>query len=260
MATAMSEQIPQTWPVRLARLAPAFACPKCRTPLVCGTEFVACQSCGARFPLRGGRLYFIEVPERTDHLDDLKASLKKLLGRYYYSVGLKLLAPTFPTDFRGAVRRHLDPSKELVVDLGCGNRRVDPDLIGVDIFDYEAVDIVCDLMALPFRDGTIDGFVSSSVLEHVPNLSQAAGEIDRCTRRGGVGVHLIPFLFPYHASPHDYQRLTHTGAACLMPGWTTIEQRNATGPVTLFLVCVIEFLAILFSFGYERVKAPLYLA
>jgi hypothetical protein len=87
----------------------------------------------------------------------------------------------------------------------------------------------------------------------------AVHEFRRCTRAGGFNVHLIPFLFPFHASPHDYQRLTHAGAARLFENWQLLAQYNATGPVTLFLVILVEFLSVIGSFGHPRIKAFLYL-
>jgi ubiquinone/menaquinone biosynthesis C-methylase UbiE len=65
------------------------------------------------------------------------------------------------------------------------------------MFDYDAVDIVCTLDALPFRDGEVDALVSRSVLEHVAAPSAVLAEFARCTRPGGIGIHMIPFLFPY---------------------------------------------------------------
>jgi hypothetical protein len=62
----------------------------------------------------------------------------------------------------------------------------DPPIVTIDLFDYAATDIVCDLSNLPFRD-----------------------ESD-----------------PVHVSvlciPHDYQRLTHVSTANLLPGFDDI--------------------------------------
>ena len=76
-----------------------------------------------------------------------------------------------------------------------------------------------------------------------------------CTKRGGLGMHLIPFLFPFHASPSDFQRYTHRGLSVLFKQFHVLTQTNPTGPVSLALVCSIEFLSILLGFGSERLKA-----
>lgn len=244
---------------RLKRVEAALCCPDCGGDLSFSGQGAHCAACSRDYPLTGGRLHFVDRAERSDHLDILKGGLKSLLGPLYYSVGMRIFAPTFPFNYRQAIRRHVDPSQELVVDIGSGNHRVDEDIICIDLFGYEQVDIVCDLGKLPFKTGSVGAFTSHSVLEHVPKLPALADQLARCTRPGGLGLHLIPFLYPYHASPGDFTRLTHTGAAGLFPGWDLIDQSNATGPVTYFLLGILEFLTIVLSFGSARVRGPLYL-
>ena len=250
----------RVWNGRLARVKAALACPGCSGALAFSEQGARCEACRASYPLRAGKLYFTTPPQTVDALDGLKHRLKKRLGRFYYSIGIGIFAPTYPFNYRAAIERHCNPAKELCVDIGCGNQRISEDLIGLDMFDYDAVDIVCDLDALPFRPDSVDAFVSRSVLEHIPTIANVVRQLKRCTRPGGMNMHLIPFLFPYHASPHDYQRFTHSGAANLFDGWTLIEQRSVTGPATLFLLWLVEFLASLLSAGSERAKPYVYLA
>jgi SAM-dependent methyltransferase len=244
---------------RLDRLKRVLCCPRCRGDLDYSEEAAHCTDCDREYPIRNGKVYFIEVPNYSDSLDGLKGKLKRLLGRYYYSIGINLLAPTYPFNFRKEVNRFLDSGKQVVVDLGCGNHRLSPDIIGVDLFDYDAVDVVCDLTALPFKSDSVDAFVSRSVLEHVRDLDLAVASVRRSTRPGGLSLHLIPFLFPFHASPHDFQRYTHKGQELLFSGFDLVEQRNATGPVTLLLLVVIEWLSILLSCRSTRLKGCVYL-
>ena len=248
------------WSERLERLKPVLACPRCGGELDFLVDAARCERCEALYPRRHDKLYFVTPPPPADALDSIKTRLKRRLGRLYYSVGVTVFAPTFPFDFRRAVRRHCDPHRELCVDVGCGNHRIDDDVVCLDVVDYEAVDIVCDLRALPFKSDSIGAFVSRSVLEHVPELAAVVSELKRCTRAHGCNVHVIPFMFPYHASPHDYQRLTHSGALKLFEGWELLEQRAVTGPMTLLVLWLTEFLSTLASFGNERLKSYAYLA
>lgn len=234
-------------------------CPRCHGPLDYATGEATCTSCAARYPIRDGRVHFIADAERVDELDRVKGWLKRRLGRYYYTVGIRVIAPTFPFNFAKHVRRYVDPGSELVIDAGSGNDRIHPDIICADMFAYAAVDIVCDLEALPFRDGSIAGFVSRSVIEHVEAPARIIGEFHRCTRPGGYGVHLIPFLFPYHASPGDYYRFTHQGQRMLFSDWEMIDTTNPTGPVTVTLVVLLEALATILSFNRPRAKSVIYL-
>ena len=47
-------------------------------------------------------------------------SAKHYLGSLYYTVGVNILAPSFPFNYKAAIRQRVDPSRRLVVDLGCG--------------------------------------------------------------------------------------------------------------------------------------------
>jgi len=218
-----------------------------------------CASCGRGYPIRNDRIYFVDTPTRHDDFDRVKGWLKRVLGRTYYTVGIHLFAPTFPLNFARVVTRHIDPASALVVDAGSGNYRLHPDIISVDMFDYEAVDIVCTLEALPFRSGAIDAVVSRSVLEHVPDPACVVGEFHRCTKTGGLGIHVIPFLFPAHSSPVDYHRLTPDGHDILFKCWEQVSRTNPTGPVTVLLLHVIEVLSTILSFGVARLKSLSYL-
>jgi len=244
---------------RLERLKSVLACPLCRGELNYAIDAATCRSCASEYPIRHDRIYFVGVPQRDDELDRLKGWLKKRLGRAYYTVGVRVLAPTFPFNFARRMRRHVDPASAVVVDAGSGNNRVHPDIICADMFDYDAVDVVCTLDALPFRAGAVDAFVSRSVLEHVPAPAAVLGEFARCTRPGGVGIHMIPFLFPYHASPADYQRFTHEGHDMLFRGWQIIERTNPSGPVSVALLHLIEVLSTILSFNIQRAKPVVYL-
>jgi SAM-dependent methyltransferase len=245
---------------RLTRLRPVLACPACRGELAFEPDFVHCAACARIYPVRNGKMYFVDVPERSDSLDDLKGRLKRALGVWYYRIGVTVFGPTYPFRFGKMVGRHLDASQQIVVDAGSGNHRIDEDIICVDLFDYDAVDVICDLSRLPFKAGSVDAFVTRSVLEHVADIGPVVQAFHECTKPGGLGIHLIPFLFPYHASPGDYQRYTHEGQARLFRDWKVTEQFNPTGPATLFVLIASEFLSVLFSFGSRRLQAGLYLA
>jgi SAM-dependent methyltransferase len=247
------------WPPRLVRLVGHLACPACRSPIVEASDQVRCTGCSATYPVRRGKIYFVEPEKAEDALDIVKHRLKRHLGALYYTVGVDVFAPGFPFNYAAAIRKYVDPSRELVVDLGSGNRRVDDDIVALDASDYDAVDIVARLEALPFKDGAIDALCSRSVLEHVPDLDGALAEIVRCTRRGGLSIHVVPFMYPFHASPNDFRRWNHVGAAEMLRGWTVIEQGATAGPISLFLICFDEFVASLLSFGNERLKALIYL-
>lgn len=49
-----------------------------------------------------------------------------------------------------------------------------------------------------FPDGSLDGIVCISVLEHVPDISKAALEMQRVLKPGGGLLLAVPFAFPHH--------------------------------------------------------------
>jgi SAM-dependent methyltransferase len=243
----------------MARLIGHLACPACHGEMVEASDQFRCTGCAAGYAVRNGKIYFVEPMGAEDVLDVIKHRLKRYLGSLYYTVGVNVVAPSFPFNYAAAIRKHVDPRGLRVVDLGCGNHRIDDDIVTVDASDYDAVDIVARLEALPFKTGAIDALCSRSVLEHVSDLDSALAEIARCTASGGLSIHFVPFMFPFHASPYDFRRWTHVGAAQMLHGWDVVEQRATAGPISLFLICFLEFVSALLSFGNERVKATVYL-
>jgi SAM-dependent methyltransferase len=73
----------------------------------------------------------------------------------------------------------------VVVDLGCGGRKVDG-AVGVDIAAIPGVDVVADIeRGLPLRDCSVDAFHAYHVLEHVDDFLATMTEIWRALRDGG---------------------------------------------------------------------------
>lgn len=245
---------------RILRFQSCLACPSCSGAIDVFENSATCASCKTIYSVRNSRLYFNEPPARNDALDDIKGRLKDILGRYYYTVGVDLFAPTFPLSIRHEVLRHGNPSKMLIVDAGCGNRRIDDDVLCLDCFDYDEVDIVCDVTNPPLRKESVDAVITRALLEHIQDPFTTVKNFCACTRPGGFGIHLVPFLYPFHASPHDYFRFTHKGLEELYKGFTIEEMIPVTGPVTLFILILQEFLSSLLSFGNERLKGYLHLA
>jgi len=244
---------------RLARLRSVLICPTCGGGLDFGPSEIRCTGCNAAFPVRDGRIYFIDVERsRGDSLYAVKARLSGMLGKLYPLL-TTILGPVLLPNYGALIRRHFDPSKQIVVELGSSERRSDPDVICVDIIDYDAVDIVCDIHSLPFKSGSIDGLTSWNVIEHLARPTMAIAEIIRCLAPGGITMHEIPFMVPFHDAPQDYQRFTHQGARMLMQPLETIEQKNLSGPASLISQVVVEVLATVLSFGLPRPRAYLYL-
>ncbi len=92
-----------------------------------------------------------------------------------------------------------------ILHLGSGNvPSDDPRVISVDILPAKNVDVVCIAERLPFKSGTFDYVTSGAVLEHVYDPIASAKEIQRVLKVGGVSLHTVAFMQPYHGFPSHY--------------------------------------------------------
>ncbi len=112
-----------------------------------------------------------------------------------------------------------------VLDIGCADRWVEPHLssdchyIGLDYpvtgqhMYGSRPDIFADASAIPLADESVDTVIILEVMEHLRRPSEALQEIARILRPQGTLLLSMPFLYPIHDAPHDYQRLTMHGIA-----------------------------------------------
>ena len=71
-------------------------------------------------------------------------------------------------------------------------------------WDTAAVDLVCDITAIPEPDGAFDAVLCSEVLEHLPEPTRALDEFRRLLRPGGKLVLTAPFASLVHFAPYHY--------------------------------------------------------
>lgn len=96
---------------------------------------------------------------------------------------------------------------KVVVELGCGNRKSVPQAIGVDLLDYDCVDIVGDVFDVlrHFPDASIDEVYSCHFVEHIADLPALMHELSRVQRPGGK----LEIVVPHFSSPYFYSDYTH---------------------------------------------------
>jgi len=110
-----------------------------------------------------------------------------------------------------------------VLDIGCADRWVERILaesceyIGLDypntgkLMYGASPDIFADAACIPLPDSSVDAVVILEVVEHLRQPREAIDEIGRVLRPKGRLLLSMPFLYPIHDAPHDYQRYTVHG-------------------------------------------------
>ena len=128
--------------------------------------------------------------------------------------------------FRGEVRTRAwvrEQARGRVLDIGCADGWVrdalSPNCEYVGL-DYPVTartmygtrpDVFADAAFLPFGDGTFQSITLLEVLEHVAYPDLVLRDAQRVLVPGGTLLLSMPFLYPLHDAPHDYQRYTAPG-------------------------------------------------
>ncbi|MDO8672182.1 MAG: class I SAM-dependent methyltransferase [Dehalococcoidia bacterium] len=136
-----------------------------------------------------------------------------------------------------------------VVDIGSGSARRAGKIVNLDIFRFPNVDVVFDGRHLPIRDASIDGIISTAVLEHVEDSPQFVAEMFRVLKEGGKILVTVPFIEGYHESPSDFQRYTLNGLDVLFHRFIRIDSGVECGPSSALAWILRAWLA---SFGTTR--------
>mgnify|MGYP001587411978 CR=1 FL=1 len=147
-------------------------------------------------------------------------------------------------------------SKGIVLDIGSGPERLEDEFINIDVFPFSEVDVVADATSLPFKDNSVGGVVSESMLEHVSNPNEVANEMIRVLKPGGYLYVSAPFIHPYHTSPDDFTRWTASGLKSLFKDLEVVETGVRSGPWSALLMFLAYWFGIIFSFGFKKL-API---
>lgn len=71
--------------------------------------------------------------------------------------------------------------------------------------------IYADACHMPIADESMDAVACYEVMEHVRRPDDLLAEVARVLVPGGVVEFTMPFFYPIHDAPHDYQRWTRHG-------------------------------------------------
>jgi SAM-dependent methyltransferase len=125
-------------------------------------------------------------------------------------------------------------------------------VINLNMDAFDSVDLVGDGTNLPLLDDSVDTVTCNAVIEHVPNPANLVAEMARVLKPGGFAQLMVPFVFPFHAYPGDYQRYSESGILELTRAFEQVELRVLTGPTSAMLVMFREYLRLLVPGGNGR--------
>ena len=187
----------------------------------------------------------------------------KRYGAFYYFL-LYVFSPVIPTpEFKRHLRELLNRNgtEAGILNLGSGPQvlKFRDDIINVDLYAFDAVDMVADAEDLPVINDSIDLILNLAMLEHVEHPERVVQEMRRVLRPGGAALCYLPFMVPLHAAPRDYHRWTMSGAKSLFGNFDEVEVGVGAGPTSGMLWSLQEWLAMMLSFGSRRLHDALFL-
>ena len=139
-------------------------------------EFIKC-GIALRFRKINGktRPEEVQMSSQGDWLQRIKEKFKAHPRLYYWLVDL--VSPTYRAH-KNKFKRLLNvlPSDAIIVNLGSGPLRLSKRVYNIDLIPYKDVDIVANILKLPFKDHSVEGAISVETLEHIPGPLKAVSE------------------------------------------------------------------------------------
>ena len=116
-----------------------------------------------------------------------------------------------------------EQAQGVILDIGCADQTIKHYItrhhgyIGLDYYQtatqwYKTKPhVYADAQSLPFADNSIHTVLFLDVMEQLPFPDQALKEIHRVLKPQGQYILQVPFLYPIHDAPLDFQRWTCYG-------------------------------------------------
>jgi len=232
--------------------------PKHASPLTREGDFLVSEK-GERFPVEGGVPIFVEGAKQEgvgSHLQK-KSFFRSILKRVnapHHSIYFGSLKSSHGEgkELKEFLKKHPGMTILNVGSLSMNLKSLHPGIINLDICFYKNIDIVGDAHCLPFKDASVDMVLFKNVIEHIRNPDTAMKEIKRVLKPGGYLYIKLPFLQPFHAVPDDFQRHSWEGMKELLKEYKELDRGIAVGPGSMLSWMLREWLAILTSFGSEK--------
>jgi len=97
------------------------------------------------------------------------------------------------------------------------------ELLALDYYHFEGVDVVADAHNLPFKENSFDNIIMTNLLEHVQEPQKVVNEAYRVLKPNGLVIVFTPFMYPIHGDPNDYWRFTDEGLKYLLKNFDIVK-------------------------------------
>lgn len=177
--------------------------------------------------------------------------------KFYYFISITF-GPLLLSGLSGALFLKRYPRSGTTLNIGSGPRIYrDSSVKNVDIYQYPGVLIIAPAENIPLADGSVARIISDTVLEHVTDPQAAVAEMHRLLEAGGIAYITVPFLYPYHSAPSDYQRWSKFGLRELFKDFEMVEVGVRAGPFSALTAYLNHLIGIIFSFGSPALNSLL---
>ncbi len=233
----------------LERFQEALQCPECTGRLSFSTAHATCEQCRAHYLRRRETIFFLPEQYDREEASSFLLGLKTFLKKYpwlwfglYYTLGFFSGKTAFQ-----AIKQI--PRSALIVNIASGIKVIREDVVNVDVYPLQNVDVIADATQLPFRKNSVDVIICESSFEHFKYAEKVREEIHRVLKPGGMVYISVPFICGFHAAPNDYYRWTIRGVEVFFQDFVKKEIGIGWGPTYALTWTLREWLATALSFN-----------
>jgi len=238
-------------------------CLDCHKQLNLSSKKLTCSNCGKIYQIIENKLYFLDKKIEILNQESSDAIVNKLKILFKkYPIIFSFLYYAFGASFVGkSAKKAIEniESDKLIINLGSGIKKINDNVVNIDFYPFDNVDIVSDISDLPFNNNSVDVVINEFVLEHVKNPKKIVKEIYRVLKPNGLLYLAVPFVASFHSSPNDYYRWSKQGIRELLKDFKEEEIGIRCGPTSAMLYVVNEWIATFLSFGFQKLHQFLFI-
>jgi SAM-dependent methyltransferase len=154
--------------------------------------------------------------------------------------------------------------KGIVLDVGGGRKRgnfkkpSNATWIVIDIEKTFHPHILSDAKNIPVKSNAVDCVKCTELLEHIEYPEKVLNEFARILKHSGFLILSMPFNFPIHSDPYDFQRFTDEKLRRMLESNFQIIALEKQGLYFTVLAFMIKHAILISTSGIKRLFYPLF--